>query len=102
MARGQQDPPAIHGLHLHGRSLHLHLGTRLLRLRNTRQRQAPRLRERPVVGLDERHDRRRRNIRRHGHRQGHHHPAAHAGDDDVPDLHHLYITGIHAQKGSDQ
>ena len=37
MARGQQDPPAIHGLHLHGRGFHLYLGTGLLRLRNIRQ-----------------------------------------------------------------
>ena len=98
VARGQQGPKTLLRLHLHRGRLHLYFGAGLLRLRNTREQQAPRFRQRAVVGVDERHDRRGRDIPRDDHRQDILRDAPLAGHDVLPDLHDLRTAGVLAQK----
>lgn len=57
---------------------------------------APRLRQRPVVGLDERDDRRCGDLPRHGRRQGRLRAAAVARHAVLPDLHDLHSPGVRA------
>ena len=92
------NPTAVHRLYLYGSRFHLYLGTGLLRLRDSGQPRPSQLRQCPVVGLDERHDRRGRDFSRHAGRQDFQCPAPVAGHDVLPGLHYLRAAGILAQR----
>ena len=86
------------GLYLHGRSFHLPFGAGILRIRSRNQHEVGRIRQCALVGMDERHDGRRRDFRRHGHRKNRYGIAAVVGHDVLPDLHDLHPQPLHGKE----
>ena len=74
---------------VHAGGLYLSLGIDFLRIRGSGKRPSRRLRQRTVVGMDERYHGRRRDIPRNGHRQGGVRAAADARHGHVPDIYGL-------------
>lgn len=93
MARGRRMRWLFTAISYRG-GLHLSFGAGVLRLRSLRESEAPRFRECPVVGVDERHDGRCGDFPCDGCRQGGLRAAAFAGDDVFPDLHDLHFAGV--------
>ena len=81
-----------------GAGLHLSGVAGLLRLRDSGQSPPDRLRRCSVVGLDERHDGRGRDLPRHGRGEGRLRAAAHRRHDLLPDLHGLHFTILYGKK----
>lgn len=98
MARQEPLQSTAGGLSFFGAGLHLSGVAGLLRLRDSGQSPPGRLRRCTVVGLDERHDGRGRDLPRHGRGEGRLRAAAHRRHDLLPDLHGLHFTILYGKK----